>query len=36
MKNKEYKQLKQIVSKEDRINIINLLNRNIENKDNYF
>lgn len=36
MNNKEYKHLKQIVSKEDRINIINLLNRTIENKDNYF
>ena len=36
MEKKEYKELKRLVSKADRINIVNLLDADITNKDNYF
>lgn len=36
MENKEYKELKHLVSKADRINIVNLVDADITNKDNYF
>ncbi|WP_279001276.1 hypothetical protein [Thomasclavelia cocleata] len=36
MENKEYRELKRLVSKADRINIVNLVDADIANKDNYF